>query len=167
MRDVKIEKLTLNFGSGKDQKKLEKGIILIKHITGKEPIKTITSKRIPAWELRPGLAVGCKLTLRKDVKDLIKRLLASRKNILPKKCFDENGTVSFGIPEYIEIPDVEYEPKIGIMGFEVSVTLARAGFRIKDRRLKNKKVPGKHKVTQADAIKYMEKEFGITVGDKK
>ena len=46
MRSIKIDKLTLNFGAGKDQKQLEKGIFLIKQLTGKEPVKTITTKRI-------------------------------------------------------------------------------------------------------------------------
>jgi len=60
MKNIKIEKLTFNFGSGKDQSKLDKGMILIKHVTGMDPVKTITQKRIPSWGLRPGLPVGCK-----------------------------------------------------------------------------------------------------------
>lgn len=164
MRDIRIEKITFNFGSGKDQTKLEKGMILIKHITGKEPVKTVTHKRIPAWGLRPGLPVGCKLTLRKDIKDLISRLLKAKKSTLSKKSFDDNGTVSFGIHEYIDIPGVEYEPKIGIMGFEVCITLMRPGFRVKNRRLKQAKLPARHKISREEAIEFMKKEFGLSIG---
>ena len=45
MKSIKIEKLTLNIGAGKDQNKLEKAKILLKHITGIEPVKTTTQKR--------------------------------------------------------------------------------------------------------------------------
>ena len=79
MQLPRIEKLTLNIGAGKDQTKLEKGIVLIKAITGIDPIKTVTKKRIPEWGLRPGLPIGCKLTLRKAAAiDLLKRLLQAK-----------------------------------------------------------------------------------------
>ena len=65
MQQVRIGKLTLNIGAGKDPSKLEKGLTLIKSITGIEPLKTVTTKRIAEWGLRPGLPIGCKLTLRK------------------------------------------------------------------------------------------------------
>ena len=66
-RDIKISKVTLNIGAGKDQTKLDKGIKLFKSITNVSPVKTITSKRIPGWGLRPGLPIGCKVTLRKKM----------------------------------------------------------------------------------------------------
>ena len=34
MQQVRIGKLTLNIGAGKDQAKLDKGVVLLKHITG-------------------------------------------------------------------------------------------------------------------------------------
>ena len=75
MQEIRIEKITLNIGAGKDQLKLEKGIKLLKNITGIEPVKTTTSKRIPEWGIRPGLPIGCKITLRKkEAEKLLKRL---------------------------------------------------------------------------------------------
>lgn len=163
MRRIVVEKLTYNFGSGKEQSKLDKGMILIKHVTGIEPVKTITNKRIPGWGLRPGLPVGCMLTVRTKLKDAISRLLAARKNTLTEKNFDHNGTVSFGIPEYIEIPGVEYDPKIGLMGFEVSITLRRPGFRVKSRRKRPARIPERHRISKEEAIDFMKKEFGVKV----
>ena len=66
MQVPRIEKITLNVGAGKDQARLEKGVALLKMITGIDPVKTVTAKRIPGWGLRPGLPIGCKLTLRKQ-----------------------------------------------------------------------------------------------------
>ena len=164
MRNIRIEKVTLNFGAGKDQKKLEKGMKLLKNITGINPIKTKTNKRIPGWGLRPGLPVGCKLTLRKNTKELVKKLLDAKENLLNPKCFDNKGNVSFGIPEYIDIPGVEYDPDIGITGLEASVTLERPGFRIKRRKIAKKAIHNNHGITQKEAIAFMSKEFGIKVG---
>ena len=139
MRDMRIEKLTLNIGAGKEQAVLEKGMLLLKNITGVSPVKTITQKRIAGWGLRPGLPIGCKITLRKiRAKELIKNLLAARNNSLSKINFDNHGNISFGIHEYIDIPGVKYDHKIGIMGLQVSLTLERPGFRIKKRKIMKK-----------------------------
>lgn len=166
MRQPRIEKLTLNIGAGKDVQKLDKGVALIKAITGIEPLKTITQKRIPTWGLRPGLPIGCKLTIRKQpATELLKRLLTAKENTLKPTQFDEGGNISFGIPEYIDIPGVAYDPKIGIMGLEVCVTLERPGYRIKRRRLKQKKVPRKHLLTREEAIAFMQKNFNVKVGE--
>ena len=127
MRYIRIEKITLNMGTGKDQTNLEKGMKLLKMITGIDPIKTIARKRIPGWGVRPGLPIGCKLTLRKDAaKKVLARLLEARDNLLSPHQFDANGNLAFGLTEYIDIPDVKYDPEIGIMGLEVCVTFERA-----------------------------------------
>jgi large subunit ribosomal protein L5 len=167
MREVKIEKITLNVGAGNDQGKLEKGLALLKNITGIQPVKTFTSKRIPTWGIRPGLPIGCKITLRKEkTKALLVRLLEAKNNVLKDSQFDDQGNISFGIPEYIDIPDAKYDPKIGVMGFEVCITLERPGFRIKRRSIKRNKISKKHKISKEDAIGFMEKEFKLKVGEE-
>lgn len=164
MQNVRLEKVTLNIGSGKDQNRLGKGIMLIKTITGIEPMKTVTSKRIPAWGLRPGLPIGCKLTLRKmTATELLKRLIEAKDFKLKSSNFDNNGNVSFGIHEYIDIPGVEYNPDIGVMGFQVCVSLEKPGFRVKRRRLKQKQLPTKHKITKEEAMKYMQENFKVVL----
>ena len=161
-RDIKISKVTLNMGAGKDQAKLDKGIKLFKSITNVNPVKTITSKRIPGWDLRPGLPIGCKVTLRrKNAIEILKRLLQAKDSKLKESQFDPNGNIAFGIEEYIDIPGVKYDPEIGIIGLEVCVTLERNGFRIKRRRIAKKKVPKKHMITKQEAIDFMKKDFNI------
>jgi large subunit ribosomal protein L5 len=163
MQEIRIEKVTLNFGAGKDANKLEKGQKLLKNITGIPPVKTITNKRIAAWSLRPGLPIGCKITVRgEEAKALLVRLVKAKDDTILSKQFCESGTFSFGIPEYIDIPGAEYDPELGIMGFEVSVTLCRPGYRVKSRKIKPTKLPTHHKITKKEAIEFMTKEFGIT-----
>jgi len=161
-RDIKINKVTLNIGAGKDQTRLDKGIKLFKSITNVNPVKTITSKRIPGWGLRPGLPIGCKVTLRrKNAIEILNRLLQAKDNKLKESQFDQNGNIAFGIEEYIDIPGVKYDPEIGIIGLEVCLTLERNGFRIKRRRIYKKKVPKKHMITKQESIDFMKKEFNI------
>ena len=167
MRTIRIEKLTLNFGAGKDQNLLIRGVALLKHVTGIEPVKTVTQKRIPAWGLRPGLPIGCKITLRgKEVEELLARLLAARENRLTETNFDDNGNVSFGIKEYVEIPGIKYKPEIGILGLQATVTLERPGFRIKKRRIKPAPVPLHHRIPRPEAITFMKSKFNVKLGDE-
>ncbi|MBW2978138.1 50S ribosomal protein L5 [Candidatus Woesearchaeota archaeon] len=166
MRNIKIEKLTLNIGTGKDQAKLEKGMKLIKNIASIAPVKTITKKRIPNWGIRPGLPVGCKLTLRKDkALALIPKLLAARDNKLEPAQFDENGSIAFGIPEYIDIPETKYDPEIGMMGLEICITLERKGFRIKKRKIKKQKISKRHAISKQEAMDFIKNKFKIEIGE--
>ena len=166
IKEIKIEKVTLNIGSGKNQDKLEKGIKLINSIAGSAPVKTFTKKRIQEWGLRPGLPIGCKLTLRKKIAiDLLKRLLESKDNTLQFSNFDDEGNVSFGIREYIDIPGVKYDPDIGIMGLQVCITLRRNGFRIKRRTIKKRIIPRKHRIKRDDSIDFMKNSFNVNIGE--
>jgi len=166
MREIRIEKITLNIGSGKEQTRLDKSIKLLESLTGIKPIKTFTKKRIPGWGLRPGLPIGCKLTLRKkNATEILIKLLKAVDDLLKPSQFDNNGNVAFGIPEYIDIPGAKYDPSIGIMGLEVCVTLERPGFRIKRRRLRKKSISPRHSITKEEAIKFMESKFNVKVGE--
>jgi len=164
MRNIRVGKVTLNIGAGTNTSKLEKGIKLINHIVGRKPVKTFTTKRIPTWGVRPGLPLGCKLTLRKKTAmEVLTRLLQAKENKLNPRQFDNLGNLAFGIHEYIDIPGAKYDPEVGIMGLEVCVTLERAGFRVKNRRVRKNPISKKHLITRDEAIDYLKKEFGIVV----
>ncbi len=168
MRKIRVEKITFNIGAGKDQKLLDKGMKLIEQIAGEKPVKRITQKRIQAWGIRPGLPVGCKLTIRdqEKINDLLPRLLEARERILTLKMFDNLGNLSFGIPEYIDIQGAEYNPDIGIIGLQISVTLVRPGFRIKNRRLQQKSIHHNHSISKQEAIDYMKKHYQIQIQEE-
>lgn len=166
MREIRIEKITLNIGVGESGEKLEKAVKLLKEITGKKPVQTVSQKRIPTWSVRPGLAIGTKVTLRgKDAEEVLKRLLIAVDNTIKPTSFDKEGNFSFGVPEYIDIPDVEYLVEVGIIGLEVAVTLERPGFRIKKRRFQKKKIPTKHKITKEEVMEYLKNKFEVKIGE--
>ena len=167
MRNIRIEKITLNMGTGKEQANLEKGMKLLKTVAGIMPVKTVAKKRIPGWGLRPGLPIGCKLTLRKDAaKKLLIRLLEAKDRRLIPHQFDADGNLSFGITEHIDIPGVKYDPEIGIMGMEVCITFERAGFRIKRRRIQQRKIPSRHRITKEETMKFMTNEFNVKLEEE-
>ncbi len=159
---INVAKVTLNVGAGKDQNKLEKGVLLIKHITGTEPIKAITKKKIPSWGLRPGLPIGCKLTLRgKKAQDMLVRALYARDNKLPPTVFDNEGNFAFGIKEYVDIKETKYSPEIGMMGLEIAVTLEKPGYRVKKRTLKPARVGKHHMITKDEAMEFVKKTYHV------
>nr|AJS12535.1 50S ribosomal protein L5P [uncultured archaeon] len=166
MRNIRVEKVTLNVGAGKDQARLEKGVALLKYLTGIPPVKTVTQKRIPTWGLRPGLPIGCKITLRgSHAVEFLKKALTAKEGVLSPSNFDNSGTVSFGIPEYIDIEGMKYSPEIGTFGFELCVTLTRPGFRVKKRRVKSSPLGKSHLISKADAMKFLVENFKVRVGD--
>jgi large subunit ribosomal protein L5 len=156
MRKIKIEKVVLNIGGTAEG--LDKGFKLLKILTGKKPAKIKSKKRIPTWGVRPGLEVGTVVTLRKDFNEFLKKLLTSIDNTLKKKQISENN-FSFGIKEYIEIPGVEYQRDIGIIGFDVTIVFKRSGRRVALRKMKRGKVSKKQTISKEEIIKFMEENF--------
>ncbi len=164
MREIRIEKVTLNIGVGESGDKLENAYNLLKRITNRKPVKTFAKKRVPNWNIRPGLPIGVKVTLRgKEAVEILKKLFKAVDDKIKRDQFDERGNLSFGVKEYVHIPGVRYDPKIGIYGMDVCVTLERPGYRIKRRRHLKRKVGKKHLITKEEAIKYFEDKFGVKV----
>lgn len=156
MREIKIEKVVLNIGSTGDE--LEKGVRLLKLITGKKPAKMKSSKRIPSFGVRPKLEVGTVVTIRKKKEEFLKRMLSAVGNTLRKKQLSENN-FSFGIKEYIEIPGIEYQRDIGVKGLDVTVVFKMAGKRVNLRKMKKGKIPKKQRISKEEIIKFMEENF--------
>ncbi len=158
MREIKIEKVVLNVGgTGED---LEKGFKLLKVISGKKPTKTKSNKRIPTWSVRPGLEVGAVVTIRRGYEELLKKLLAAEENKIKKKQVSENN-FSFGIKDYLEIPGMEYQRDIGIMGLDVTIVFKRTGRRVKLKKIKKGKIPKRQMIKKEEIIKFMEERHGV------
>lgn len=157
MRNVKIEKVVLSVGGTAEE--LEKGFKLLELLTGKKPAKTKSKKRIPSLGIRPKLEVGAVVTIRENIEELLKKMLATVDNTLKKKQISNNN-FSFGIKEYIEIPGVEYQREIGIRGFDVTIVFKRTGRRVRLKKIKRGKIPKRQDITKEEIIKFMEEKFG-------
>ncbi len=157
MRTVFIEKVIVSAGATAEN--LAKARKLLEIVTGKKAQVIATSKRIPDFNVRPGLEVGTRVTVRgKEALDLLRRLLGAIENKMSRKQVSENH-VSFGIEEYIEIPGIEYQRDIGIRGFNTTIVFVRAGLRVKRKKIKSGSIPKKQYVAKEEIIKFMEESF--------
>jgi len=93
----------------------------------------------------------------------LKRALEGVEKKLKLSQFDAEGNFSFGIKEYIDIPDVRYRHEVGMLGLDVAVTLERSGFTIKRRRIQQRKIPRKHKINKEEAVNWVKNSFGVEV----
>ncbi len=157
MKEVRIEKVILSAGAtSEDLKKAKKLLELLTN--GKAQILS-SNKRIPDFDVSPGLEVGTRITLRgKKAIDLLRRLLGAIDNKLNKKQISENH-FSFGIREYIEIPGIEYQRDIGIRGFNTTVVFSRKGRKVIIKKIKSGRLPKKQHISKEEIIKYMEAVF--------
>lgn len=157
MREIFIEKIILS-ASGVD-KELEKAKKLLELLSGMKSQIIASQKRIPDFNVRPGLEVGVRVTMRGEKAiQLLRRLLAAEENKLRQKQVSQNH-FSFGIEEYIEIPGIEYQRDIGIRGLNVTVVFARAGLRVKRKKIKSGHIPHKQFIPAEEIIKFMEDNF--------
>ena len=164
---ISIEKVTINIGVGEAGEKLEKAKKLIEKMTGQKAVERISNKRIPTWNVRKGLALGTKTTLRgeKATAFLNKCLDAVERRIKPTS-FDKFGNFSFGIKEYIEIPGFKYDPEIGMFGFDVCVTMHKWGYRVNKRKVKKSRYPMRHVIKKEETIEFMKKNFNVEVSSE-
>ena len=153
MREIIVDKVTVNIGVGAPGERLDYAKELLSRLTGKTPIETLAKKRNPVFKLRVGLPIGTKVTLRKnDAHTFIEKAFVANKRLLHSGNFDKHGNFSFGVKEYIDFPGAKYDPKIGMFGFDVCVTLKRRGKRVQERRLRSSKIGKKHRITKEEAI---------------
>ena len=156
MQEIKIGKVVLNVGGIGEE--LEKGYKLLEFLTKRKPAKMKSKRRIPTLGIRPGLEIGAVVTIRKNIEQFLKKMLATVDNKIKKKQVSENN-FSFGIKEYIEIPGIEYQREIGIRGFDVTVVFKRTGRRVKLRKIKKSKIPKRQIIAKDEIIKFMEEKF--------
>ncbi|MCX6777430.1 MAG: 50S ribosomal protein L5 [Candidatus Micrarchaeota archaeon] len=164
LRNIIIEKVTVNIGVGKEGPVLENAKVLLNRLTGRTPVPTAARVRNPIFKIKKGDMIGAKVTLRKSAApEFLKKALDAVESRLKETSFDKRGNFSFGVREYIDFPGVKYDPKLGMFGFDVCVTLARPGGRISKRRRASAK-PGKgHAIPREESIEFVKKTFGAEV----
>ena len=163
MKKISLAKVVLNMGVGKSGDPIEIGKKALEQITGKKPNARNAKKSQRDWGVRKGEPIGVAVTVRdNDATELLKKLLIVKDSQIMEKSIDNEGNLSFGIREHIDIPGIKYDPKIGIRGLEVSVSLTRPGFNIKLNKQKSK-IGKNHRITKKDTIEFLIDEFGVKI----
>jgi len=160
----KIEKVTVNIGVGEAGERLKKAAKVLESITGNKPIETLSKTTNKDWGLRKMMPIGCKVTLRsKKADDFMKEALSTRENKMSDYSFDDEGNLSFGIPDHTLFKSQKYDPNIGIFGMDISVTMKKAGYRVKRRRIAPRRIPHKHRVNREETMKFFTDAFNVEV----
>jgi len=165
MRELLVEKVTVNIGVGSPGERLDFAKQLIGKLAGdRKPIETNARKREPVFKLRKGLAIGAKVTIRgKPALEFLEKAFTAKRKVISKRNFDKEGNFSFGVAEYIDFPGAKYDPEIGMFGFDVCVTVMRRGKRVTKRKLGKTKIGNKHKVSKDESIAFVQDKFGVKV----
>jgi len=159
-----IDKVTINIGVGEAGERLKKAESVIKNITGHKPVETLSRTTNKDWAIRKEMPIGCKVTLRgKDAEDFIKEALGTRENKMAEYSFDDQGNLSFGIPDHTLLKNQKYDPNIGIFGMDVCITMKKPGYRIKHRRIMKRKIPSRYKITKDETIEFFSEKFKVEV----
>ena len=131
MQVPRLDKVVLNMGVGEginDSKKVQAAAADLGLIAGQKPVITKARKSIATFKLREGMAIGAKVTLRKNrMYEFVDRLV----NIaLPRvrdfrglnpKSFDGRGNYSLGLKEHIIFPEIDYDKVEDVLGMDIIV----------------------------------------------
>ena len=163
MKQIYVSKVTVNVGIGQVGEDVEKAVDLLEKLTGKQPIRAESKESAKTFGLRSGLNIGATVTLRgEEAREFVEKVVPAVEEINAES-FDGNGNFSFGISEYIDVPGIDYDADIGMMGFEVTVNLERPGYRVKRRDYKPTEIGKEHIVSDDEAQGFVEEELGIEV----
>ncbi|MEZ5896111.1 MAG: 50S ribosomal protein L5 [Parvularculaceae bacterium] len=131
MMTPRLDKVVINMGVGEavaDRKAVESAVAELTKIAGQKPVITKAKKSIAGFKLRDGMAVGCKVTLRKDrMFEFLDRLITVA---LPRvrdfrglssKSFDGRGNYAMGLREHIVFPEINYDQVDKVRGMDIIV----------------------------------------------
>ena len=127
----KLDKIVINMGVGEavnDRKAVDGAAAELAAITGQKPVITKSRKSIATFKLRDGMAIGAKVTLRRDrMYEFVDRLV----NIaLPRvrdfrglngKSFDGRGNFAMGLKEQIVFPEIDYDKVDQVRGMDIII----------------------------------------------
>jgi len=164
MRQIRIEKVTVNIGVGEAGERLVKAQKVLEMVTGQKSVQTISKSVNRDLGIRVGMPLGCKVTLRGEPAEaFLQRALPIRERRIYAYSFDKEGNMSFGISDYTDFDGMKYDPEIGIFGMDINVVLRRTGNRITQRALLKRRIPKVHRVGRDEAIQYMKDNYEIEV----
>ncbi len=164
MREIVMDKVVVNIGTGSDVNAYENAKKLLTTLTESKPAAAKAKRRIPTFKIGKGTKIGVFVTIRgKRANELARRLFKTVDNVIGTRAISGNS-VNFGIKEYIDIPGLKYDPTIGIIGMNVNVSFRRRGARVGLRKRRNAPVGKKHMLINRDEIKeHLKKEFGVGI----
>ncbi len=131
MEVPRIEKIVVNMGVGEAREEpelLEGAMRDLAMITGQRPRVTRAKRAVANFQIREGIPIGCKVTLRGErMYDFLDRLInlalpqvRDFRGISPDS-FDGRGNYSLGLDEQVVFPEVSYQEVENAQGMDVTI----------------------------------------------
>jgi large subunit ribosomal protein L5 len=127
----RLEKIVVNMGVGSavgEKKYLEEAVDALKMLSGQKPLVTLARKSVAGFRLRQGMAIGCKVTLRrKRMYEFLDRLISLA---LPRvrdfrglnpNAFDGHGNYTLGLAEQLVFPELNPDKYSRAQGMNVTI----------------------------------------------
>jgi large subunit ribosomal protein L5 len=131
MQVPRLEKISINTGVGQatqDPKLIESTVRDLEAIVGQKVVVTRAKKSISNFKLREGVAIGCRVTLRRAmmyefldrfVNVAVPRIRDFRG--LSDKSFDGRGNYTMGVKEHVVFPEVDVDKIARVFGMDITV----------------------------------------------
>jgi large subunit ribosomal protein L5 len=131
MEVPRLDKVVINMGVGEavaDRKAVDNAAVELARISGQRPVITKARKSIATYKVREGMALGCKVTLRRErMYEFVDRLV----NIaLPRvrdfrglngRSFDGRGNYALGLKEQLVFPEIDYDKVDQVRGMDIII----------------------------------------------
>jgi large subunit ribosomal protein L5 len=127
----RLEKIVVSMGVGaatQDKKVLETAVEALTEIAGQKPVITRARKSVAGFRLREGMAIGCKVTLRRQrMYEFLDRLVSLA---LPRvrdfrgisrAAFDRRGNYSLGLAEQLVFPELNPDKYLKVQGLNITL----------------------------------------------
>ena len=131
MQTPKLEKVVINIGVGdatQNSKLLEDSVKELTQIAGQKPVITKAKKSIATFQLREGMPIGTKVTLRGErmYEFLDKLFNISLPRVrdfrgVSKTAFDGRGNYTLGVKEQVIFPEINYEQVNKVRGMDIVI----------------------------------------------
>ena len=157
----RIEKIVVNMGVGsaiQEKKHLEYAVDALSQVTGQKPVITLARKSIAGFRLREGMAIGAKVTLRRQrMYEFLDRLVAL---VLPRvrdfrgvsrTAFDGNGNYSLGLTEQLVFPELNPDKFPVMQGMNITIVTSTSSNAEALQLLEQMGLPFRQEESAADA----------------
>lgn len=126
-----VTKVSLNMGLGEgtqNNKVADEGASELTLIAGQKAVITRARKSIASFKLREGMAIGCRVTLRRDMMwDFLDKLVTFALprvrdfRGVPDRGFDGRGNFTMGIKEHTIFPEIDLDKVESVKGMNVTI----------------------------------------------
>jgi len=126
----RIEKIVINMGVSASLEKsaVDDAVKDLGLITGRKPVVNKSRKSVANFKLRQGQAIGCRVTLRRDVMyEFFDRLVAAAlprirdfRGVSPRS-FDGRGSYSLGLADQSVFPEIDLDKIKRHQGMDITI----------------------------------------------